>query len=835
MFDQDNLMLNRAEFAQLQSTLLSHMARTLYIFYIQPIARSGQLIVDPIAMTKQLISISSYAPCNPSLKDVEQALLELEQINLIKRAPGTISWQGAHVILPLFVMETNFVPSRPFQMFPSWQPSASYPTVALQAGLIDYHYQDHELQSFISFWITRTLSRNQQAWERSFVMRLLKVRSAQTVKSYDRKNNDSSFAGYSSSTQPNAYVPNPLAYNQSTPSYTESETETYDESYGSYDIPSSIFNSDYEQTPPIFPNPFNDGPLSGNASSGNVPYQSAKAQGGFNNFSKSQQNIPERNSAIAKYAYKMSEAKLRDLERREREYNEKRNQIDYSARSEDTKRQVAQMLSLTNHHQQNLDPTANQAPQSSPAQAMAQAQANGQAPAQALAQGQANGMAQAQAPAPAATSAAPTGAKAGATGQVLPANKANSDYGAMKGQAGEQALQMHSEQGLQQSGEQSGEPSCEHKMVANEPDFGQQVVSSEQAVEHELDNPVYQSRSESSFDTGGGVDMQELYARYDSVYTKHNDPKSRVNKPTLFALATGKEDFESIAPGYTDPELQEQKRQLATGQEQALYSGYEPLTVAKDYTPSKVNDNINSSLLNEDSSCTVADAGLLTTAEAMEKAFFGSSARTLSPNEQEQGLQSCHEGKPLSESAAYWCGAEENLEPISSEQEQFGRTIEGTVGNTAPQETLETLEQPFNNATEASAELITPMDLSAPMDLTGNMAELSSNSDLTGATWSRDHTEPTNPTEFTEFDKTAGAAAGATAAAAAGIASADGISGASWANGSTAANVYGWANEAMESAGDESWYISEPSVEERATQGFDKSFLAELSSEFKKN
>lgn len=814
-------MLNRAEFAQLQSTLLSHMARTLYIFYIQPIARSGQLIVDPIAMTKQLISISSYAPCNPSLKDVEQALLELEQINLIKRAPGTISWQGAHVILPLFVMETNFVPSRPFQMFPSWQPSASYPTVALQAGLIDYNYQDHELQSFISFWITRTLSRNQQAWERSFVMRLLKVRSAQTVKSYDRKNNDSSFAGYSSSTQPNAYVPNPLAYNQSTPSYTESETETYDESYGSYDIPSSIFNSDYEQTPPIFPNPFNDGPLSGNASSGNVPYQSAKAQGGFNNFSKSQQNIPERNSAIAKYAYKMSEAKLRDLERREREYNEKRNQIDYSARSEDTKRQVAQMLSLTNHHQQNLDPTANQAPQSSSAQAMAQAQANGQA----LAQGQANG--QAQAPVPVATTAAPTGAKAGATGQVLPANNANVDYGAMAGQTGEQALQIHSEQGSQLSGEQSGEPSREHKMVANEPDFGQQVVSSEQAVEHELDNPVYQSRSESSFDTGGGVDMQELYARYDSVYTKHNDPKSRVNKPTLFALATGKEDFESIAPGYTDPELQEQKRQLATGQEQALYSGYEPLTVAKDYTPSKVNDNISSSLLNEDSSCTIADAGLLTTAEAMEKAFFGSSARTLSPNEQEQGLQSCHEGKPLSESAAYWCAAEENLEPISSEQEYFGRTIEGTVGNTEP---LGTLAQPFNNATEASAELITPMDL------TGNMAELSSNSDLTGATWSRDYTESTNPTEFTEFDKTAGAAETAdAAAAAAGIASADGISGASWANGSTAANVYGWANEAMESSGDESWYISEPSVEERATQGFDKSFLAELSSEFKKN
>lgn len=831
-------MLNRAEFAQLQSTLLSHMARTLYIFYIQPIARSGQLIVDPIAMTKQLISISSYAPCNPSLKDVEQALLELEQINLIKRAPGTISWQGAHVILPLFVMETNFVPSRPFQMFPSWQPSASYPTVALQAGLIDYHYQDHELQSFISFWITRTLSRNQQAWERSFVMRLLKVRSAQTVKSYDRKNNDSSFAGYSSSTQPNAYVPNPLAYNQSTPVYTENEAEaeTYDESYSSYDIPSSIFNSDYEQTPPIFPNPFNDGPLSGNASSGNVPYQSAKAQGGFNNFSKSQQNIPERNSAIAKYAYKMSEAKLRDLERREREYNEKRNQIDYSARSEDTKRQVAQMLSLTNHHQQNLDPIANQAPQSSPAQAMAQAQANGQAPAQALAQGQrlANGQAQAQAPAPAATTTAPTGAKAGATGQVLPANKANVDYGAMKGQAGEQALQMYSEQGSQLSGEQSGEPSCEHKMVANEPDFGQQDVSSEQAVEHELDNPVYQSRSESSFDTGGGVDMQELYARYDSVYTKHNDPKSRVNKPTLFALATGKEDFESIAPGYTDPELQEQKRQLATGQAQALYSGYEPLTVAKDYTPSKVNDNISSSLLNEDSSCTVADAGLLTTAEAMEKAFFGSSARTISPSEQEQGLQSCHEGKPLSESAAYWCGAEENLEPISSEQEQFGRTIEGTVGNTAPQETLETLAQPFNNATEASAELITPMDL------TGNMAELSSNSDLTGATWSRDYTESTNPTEFKEFDKTAGAAetadaAAAEAAGAAGIASADGISGASWANGSAGVTVAGWANEAMESSGDESWYISEPSVEERATQGFDKSFLAELSSEFKKN
>lgn len=802
MFDQDNLMLNRAEFTQLQSTLLSHMARTLYIFYIQPLARSGQLIVDPIAMTKQLISISSYAPCNPSLKDVEQALLELEQINLIKRAPGTISWQGAHVILPLFIMETNFVPSRPFQMFPSWQPSASYPTVALQAGLIDYHYQDHELQSFISFWITRTLSRNQQAWERSFVMRLLKVRSAQTVKSYDRKNNDSSFAGYSSSTQPNAYVPNHLAYNHSTPSYTDTETETYDESYGSYDIPSSIFNSDYEQTPPIFPNPFNDGPLPGNTSSGNAPYQSAKAQGGFN----SQQNIPERNNAIAKYAYKMSEAKLRDLERREREYNEKRNQTDYSARSEDTKRQVAKMLSLTN-----------QAPQFSPAQAMAQAQAqtNGQAPAQALALGQANGQAQAQAPAPTATTAAPTGAKAGATGQVLPADKAHVDYGSMVGQSGEQALPKQSEQGSQQSGERIIEP----KMVANERDFGHQDVSSEPDLEYGQDNSVYNSRSGSSFDTGGGVDMQELYARYDSVYTKHNDPKSRVNKPTLFALATGKEDFESIAPGYTDPELKEQKRQLATGQEQALYSGYEPLTVAKDYTPSKVNDNISSSLLNEDSSCTVADAGLLTTAEAMEKAFFGSSARTIIPSEPEQGLQSCHESKPLSESAAYWCAAEENLVPISSEQEQFGRTIEATVGNTEP---LGTLAQPFDNTTDASAELITHMDL------TGNMAELSSNSDLTGATWSRDYTEPTKPTEFTEFDKTAGAAAAAAAGA-------DGISGATWANGGTGATVYGWANEAMESAGDESWYISEPSVEERASQGFDKSFLAELSAEFKKN
>lgn len=175
-------MLNRAEFAQLQSTALSHMARTLYVFYLQPQVRRGLLQVDPIALTKALVSISQYAPCTPSLEDVEHALLELEQQHLIARNAGSITWQNATISLPLFVSETNDLPMRPFRMMPSWQPSASFATIALQGGLSDYNYQDAELQEFVNFWLSRNFTRTQQGWERSFVSRLLKVRSAQSVR-----------------------------------------------------------------------------------------------------------------------------------------------------------------------------------------------------------------------------------------------------------------------------------------------------------------------------------------------------------------------------------------------------------------------------------------------------------------------------------------------------------------------------------------------------------------------------------------------------------------------------------------------------------------------------
>lgn len=465
-------MLNRAEFSQLQSTSLCHMARTLYVFYLQPQARYGKVVIDPIELTYKLISISQYAPCQPNLNDIEHALLELEQLNLIKRPSGTVTWQNVTVELPLFTLETNFVPTNRFAMHANWQPSASFTAVAHQAGLIDCHYQDQELQNFISYWLTRSVTRTQQAWERSFVMRLLKVRSANSVSAYDRAS-----AHYY---QEN-FRPNTNNHNHATVTTQVANPNFRSTKDNSSTPPSEFFTSDYQQIPPNFPNPFKD----------STPGQSQAyyAQGNAQNVPPSY--LPEephtKRSYHAQFAKPLSN-KGQSWTNGSDDYVSKCNQTDYSARS-----------STPNH--------------------------------------------------------------------------------------------------------QSGDL----------------------ALNYSLNEPPYSSNNDVS------TDIDNLYTKHESVYKPNHHPKNRVNKPTLFALATGKDEFESIAPGYTDPQEQEMKRQQATGQAQALHSGYEPLTAATGYVPKMDNTYEHGAPQDHNhSSISIEDAGLLTTAEAMEKAFFGSSARLVS-------------------------------------------------------------------------------------------------------------------------------------------------------------------------------------------------------------
>lgn len=171
-------MLNRAEFNQLQSQTLSHMARSMYVFYIQPQVRQGHSLIDPVDLSRKLISSSMAMPCNPTIYDIEIALNELEQHGLIHRLNQAQSWQNASIILPLFARELAFVPQPPFTMVASWQPGPGFKDAALLAGLADFSYQEQELRSFINYWMGTTTMRTQSAWERAFIKRLLKMRSA---------------------------------------------------------------------------------------------------------------------------------------------------------------------------------------------------------------------------------------------------------------------------------------------------------------------------------------------------------------------------------------------------------------------------------------------------------------------------------------------------------------------------------------------------------------------------------------------------------------------------------------------------------------------------------
>lgn len=171
-------MLNRAEFNQLQSQTLSHMARSMYVFYIQPQVRQGHTLIDPVDLSRKLISSSMAMPCNPTVYDIEIALNELEQHGLIHRLNQALPWQNASIILPLFARELAFVPQPPFTMVASWQPGPGFKDAALLAGLADFSYQEQELRSFINYWMGTTTMRTQSAWERAFIKRLLKMRSA---------------------------------------------------------------------------------------------------------------------------------------------------------------------------------------------------------------------------------------------------------------------------------------------------------------------------------------------------------------------------------------------------------------------------------------------------------------------------------------------------------------------------------------------------------------------------------------------------------------------------------------------------------------------------------
>lgn len=172
------MQLNQAEIQQLQSNQLSHMARSLYILYLQPLARKKEIIIDLAALSPILTSYSSIAPCYPDLRLIEGTLDELERHHLIARVQQGHPWQNATVYLPLFAQSLKQLPDRPFPLYLGWQPGPNFRQVALNAGLLDFNYSDNELLEFVDYWINRGEQRNQYGWERLFVRRLIRLNTA---------------------------------------------------------------------------------------------------------------------------------------------------------------------------------------------------------------------------------------------------------------------------------------------------------------------------------------------------------------------------------------------------------------------------------------------------------------------------------------------------------------------------------------------------------------------------------------------------------------------------------------------------------------------------------
>ena len=212
--------MNIVELNKLTNSKLSHLSRSLYTFYLRPLAEQNQCIIDLVSVANYLFSDSIYFKTLPNFEVAAMALNELEEIGLINRVVDGVEikqnpldklkasssdevlsnqdvaiedhdsklvssqekWQGVTFTLPLFVKESQELPKPPFAMTLSWRPQARFHEACLLCGLEDCTFEEKELKAFTSYWAGRHETRNQIAWERAFAQRLLKGRVAKTNK-----------------------------------------------------------------------------------------------------------------------------------------------------------------------------------------------------------------------------------------------------------------------------------------------------------------------------------------------------------------------------------------------------------------------------------------------------------------------------------------------------------------------------------------------------------------------------------------------------------------------------------------------------------------------------
>jgi DNA replication protein DnaT len=174
--------MNALELKQLTQGGASHIARSLYAFYLRPRAERG---IAAVTLNEVSCYLQCDSPCFPTSSDLriaELALDELEQQGFIRRVKKDAPWDGAEIELPLFTAELRSVPQLPFQMTSSWRPGPSFPEACRACGLADPAFEEQELSAFTVYWASRPEKRSQIAWERAFAQRLARQRSARVAR-----------------------------------------------------------------------------------------------------------------------------------------------------------------------------------------------------------------------------------------------------------------------------------------------------------------------------------------------------------------------------------------------------------------------------------------------------------------------------------------------------------------------------------------------------------------------------------------------------------------------------------------------------------------------------
>lgn len=241
--------MNSVEILKLSDYRISHLSKSLYVFYLTDLVQKGINVIDLASAASYLFSSSQTFPTNANIETAVLCLDELERFSLIKKTKETDNWQGCMFTLPLYSVQLDGnMPSRAFTLDEKWTPSENFKNSALLCGLEDSSYTQAELKSFISYWNNRQEFRNQSGWERTFATRLLRQRQTRVKKDYKNQDNQKNNTCISQSvgTLINPTINSEFcAPSSSYDSDSNSMTDNSNGAFNNTNLPNNLNNSNY--------------------------------------------------------------------------------------------------------------------------------------------------------------------------------------------------------------------------------------------------------------------------------------------------------------------------------------------------------------------------------------------------------------------------------------------------------------------------------------------------------------------------------------------------------------------------------------------------------------